>query len=72
MYFNDPALEHILSAKLLKHLGLGGMHHIPEIHVFFHLAFKGYLHRFRDRHGGFTCSKGKGNRTRVCPESHAF
>ena len=38
--FDDSSLEYIFALKVLKHLGLCGMHHIAKIHVVSHLSFE--------------------------------
>ena len=71
MHFDHAALKNIIT-KLLQHLGLCGMHHIPEIHMRTHLALEGYLHRFRDWHGGFPCGQCQCHCAGVSPEGDAF
>ena len=62
VHFNDTALEHVLATEVLKHLGLGGVDDVAEIHVLLHLALERHFDRFRNWHGRFACGKGKGDR----------
>ena len=72
LYFDDAALEDVFAIKLLKHLCLRGVYHVTEVHVWFHVAFKGHFHRLRNWHGALTGRQCDGYGTGVGAEGNTL
>ena len=70
--FDDSALEDVVSAEFVEHLGLGGVDDVAEVHVIFEGALEGDFDRLGDGHGGFAGGEGKGDGAGVGSEGHAF
>ena len=72
MDLDDPALEHVVTIEFVQHLCLSGVYDITEIHVVEHLAFKGNLDRFRDRHRRFAGGQSHRYGSRIGTEGNAL
>ena len=69
---DDAALEDVIAAEFIKHLGLGGVDDVAEIHVPLESAFESDFDGLGDGHGGLTGGEGEGDGAGVCSEGDAF